>query len=133
MTKIVFEGTEGGRTEVTRVQTPLDQRGDETLGGWDALVAVLVAQAKARGIIVTQIKEKFGGLRFYYDVPEGRRDEVLDAQFQRMVESAGLLSFFTCEVCGKPGVRRSNGWIKVLCDEHHEQREQQLKHGHWEP
>jgi len=64
---------------------------------------------------VHQIKEKFGGLRFYY----GGGDERISG----MVQMAEQWAEMTCEECGKPGKERSVGWVKTLCDEHHEERE----------
>jgi len=61
-------------------------------------------------VTVDQVKEKFGGLRFYY---EGG-DDVIDG----MVRMAEGMSEVTCEVCGKPGESRGNGWIRTLCEEH---------------
>ena len=69
-------------------------------------------------VIVTQIKEKFGGLRFYYDGGDATVDGMV-----RMAESWAARS---CEDCGAPGKRRSGGWIRTLCD-HHE-AEYQAKH-----
>jgi len=43
---------------------------------------------------VVQVKEKFGGLRFYV---EGSNDEI-----EAVIESACELSRQTCEVCGNP-------------------------------
>lgn len=70
-------------------------------------------------VVVAQIKEKFGGLRFYYD----GGDEKVDGMV-RMAESWAAL---TCEECGKPGVMRSGGWIRTLCDEHEAERQAMLK------
>jgi hypothetical protein len=65
-------------------------------------------------VVVTQVKEKFGTLRFYYD----GGDDIIDG----MVRMAEGMSGCTCEECGKPGGRRSGGWIVTLCDEHAEAR-----------
>lgn len=70
-------------------------------------------------VTVAQIKEKFGGLRFYYD----GGDDTVDGMV-RMAESWAALS---CEECGKPGTRRSGGWIRTLCDEHEAERQAQIK------
>jgi hypothetical protein len=60
-----------------------------------------------------EIKEKYGGLRFYMGVlPEGMYDEV-----QAIVDRAESLSLRTCESCGDFGVPRGGGWIKTLCDD----------------
>ena len=66
-------------------------------------------------VVIAQIKEKFGGLRFYYD---GGDDYV-----RGLVTMAESWASRSCEECGHPGVSRSGGWIKVLCDEHHEARQ----------
>lgn len=58
--------------------------------------------------VAVQVKEKFGGLRFYADNCDDYTRGVID-----MAES---MSYRTCEVCGSPGVKRSGGWIKTLCD-----------------
>jgi hypothetical protein len=63
---------------------------------------------------VAQIKEKFGGLRFYYD----GGDDKIDG----MVRMAEAWADRSCEECGKPGTTRNTGWIKTLCDEHDAQR-----------
>lgn len=55
----------------------------------------------------TQVKEKFGGLRFYFY----GGDEVID----KYVEEAEELSYTICELCGKPGKPNKEGWIKTLC------------------
>jgi hypothetical protein len=70
-------------------------------------------------VVVEQIKEKFGGLRFYY---KGGDDKVYG-----MVRMAESWAEHTCEECGKPGTSRSGGWIKTLCDEHDEKRKQRYK------
>ncbi len=59
---------------------------------------------------VAQIKEKFGGLRFYYD---GGDDHI-----GGMVTMAESWAARTCEKCGNKGKHRSGGWIRTLCDEH---------------
>jgi hypothetical protein len=63
-----------------------------------------------------QIKEKFGGLRFYaggFD-PEGRA----------AIDKAENLSYTVCDVCGDPGVPRGGGWVRTLCNLHAEGRKQ---------
>jgi hypothetical protein len=59
----------------------------------------------------TQVKEKFGTLRFYLDTSLG--DEI-DA----LVAEAEAASGVTCEACGCPGSPRCrNGWYSTLCDD----------------
>lgn len=69
-----------------------------------------------RHIEVHQIKEKFGGLRFYY---EGGDEHV-----SGMVRMAECWAAYTCEVCGERGTRRSGGWIRTLCDKHEAEHQQ---------
>lgn len=77
--------------------------------GWKAIIDPLLAQADAEGATVLQIKEKFGGLRFYVDGSD---------KLEEMISQAEADSFKTCELCGKPGVLRSTGsWLKTLCDD----------------
>ena len=70
-------------------------------------------------VVVAQIKEKFGGLRFYYD---GGDDRVYG-----MVRMAEAWAGNTCETCGAPGKSREGGWIKTLCDHHEAERQQRKK------
>lgn len=58
---------------------------------------------------VIQVKEKFGGLRFY---TTWGTNKIWDA-----ISKAESLSLETCEVCGKPGKPNGEGWITTLCDE----------------
>ena len=61
-------------------------------------------------VIATQIKEKFGELRFYYYGGDDYCSGV-----ESMAES---MSAVTCEVCGSSGKLRGGGWVRTLCDEH---------------
>ena len=62
----------------------------------------------------SQVKEKFGGLRFYVTSATDEMDS--------LIEEAETLSYKTCESCGNPGQGRSGGWIKTLCDTCSEER-----------
>ena len=64
---------------------------------------------------VDQIKEKFGGLRFYYS---GGDDAI-----SGMVRMAEAWADIACEECGAAGKRRSGGWIRTLCDKHEEEHQ----------
>ena len=61
-------------------------------------------------VILDQVKEKFGTLRFYYT---GGDDYI-----RGMVTMAESMSGVTCEECGKPGTQTPGGWIKTVCVEH---------------
>lgn len=95
-------------------------------GGWWPILEALCSQIQHHidwknkqsevvpQVTVSQIKEKFGGLRFYYD---GGDDEI-----SGMVRMAESWADHSCETCGAPGTRRDGGWIKTLCDHHEEMR-----------
>lgn len=55
--------------------------------------------------VLHQVKEKFGGLRYYYEPSSEEYRERLDA----LVRGAELLCAVTCEVTGNPGVLMSKG------------------------
>jgi hypothetical protein len=65
-------------------------------------------------IHIEQIKEKFGGLRFYYS---GGDDTI-----GGMVTMAEVWASQSCETCGNRGKSRNGGWIRTLCDQHEEER-----------
>ena len=59
---------------------------------------------------VHQVKEKFGGLRFYIGVAT---DEIFNCIHQAETES-----YKTCEICGsKDNVTSEGRWIETLCKE----------------
>lgn len=58
-------------------------------------------------VVAAQVKEKFGGLRFYAD---GADDEV-----RGMIQMAEAISYRICEECGSPGRPSKEGWIRTLC------------------
>jgi hypothetical protein len=70
-------------------------------------------------VVVEQIKEKFGGLRFYY---QGGDDTIAG-----MVRMAEAWADHSCEECGSPGTRRSGGWIRTLCDLHEAERNARIE------
>jgi hypothetical protein len=61
-------------------------------------------------VVVRQIKEKFGGLRFYY---QGG-----DEWCRAAVDEAQEASLSICEVCGRQGRLVGARWVSVRCDEH---------------
>lgn len=85
--------------------------------GWYPLIKNLIDELINLGWDkqVTQVKEKFGGLRFYIN---GGSDEIYDK-----ITEAEKLSHETCELCGKKGELRTKiRWFTTLCDEHYEQK-----------
>jgi hypothetical protein len=59
----------------------------------------------------SQVKEKYGTLRFYMTYETYEMSEVIKEMEKE--------SKITCEKCGKPGKIRGLGWFETLCDECH--------------
>lgn len=80
--------------------------------GWDELVTNLVCEINKTNsdVEVVQIKEKFGGLRFYYS----NGNEAV----QKLVNEAEIKSYTICQTCGKNGASQCvlSGWITTLCE-----------------
>lgn len=101
--------------------------GFECGDGWYHIIDAACAQIENRAynnrlngvkftpVIATQVKEKYGTLRFYY----AGGDEYVDG----VVSMAESISATTCETCGAPGKLREGGWLKTLCDEHAKEQE----------
>lgn len=91
-----------------------EERVDEIMNA-----GIIEPTKKINYISVHQIKEKFGGLRFYYD---GGDDNVFG-----MVRMAESWAAYTCESCGQLGKARSGGWIRTLCDHHEHEYQARIK------
>ncbi len=63
---------------------------------------------------IVQVKEKFGGLRFYID-------SGTDAIYKR-IDQAEEQSYITCEYCGNDGKLQRGRWVITLCNECNEKR-----------
>lgn len=61
-------------------------------------------------IEATQVKEKYGGLRFYVS---GYNDAV-----STLINRAEHQSYRTCEICGSPGRLNDGSWKMVRCGRH---------------
>jgi len=68
---------------------------------------------KVEQVVVDQIKEKFGGLRFYYCGG--------DKKVEGMVSMAESWAANTCETCGAPATKQTKGWVKTVCDKHYDE------------
>lgn len=62
---------------------------------------------KVKQVVATQVKEKFGTLRFYYN---GGDDYI-----RGLASMAEAMSARTCEGCGAPAKSTNDGWIKTMC------------------
>jgi len=92
--------------------------GFECGDGWFSLIYELSKKLSEVNpeCIAVQVKEKFGGLRFYTDYINAEGDKAID-EAERMADN-------TCEFCGSTNssVKKRGGWIKTLCDECSEKR-----------
>jgi len=69
----------------------------------------LTAKKLIPQIEAVQVKEKFGGLRFY-------TQSANDEQYG-MIDLAETMSYSICENCGSvEDVSQTKGWIKTLCE-----------------
>lgn len=64
----------------------------------------------AKVSVAVQVKEKFGGLRFYV---HGASNKHWD-----YISFAESMSYRTCEQCGAVGKTYTDGWHRTLCDIH---------------
>lgn len=69
-------------------------------------------------VSVSQVKEKFGGLRFYVSLPDDateRDRRIVDS----WIEGAETASFFLCYLCGAGATHQGTGsWVRYFCAEH---------------
>lgn len=70
-----------------------------------------------------QVKEKFGGLRFYVDIipgssdsPRSEKTKLKIANIRGAISLVESMSISTCEHCGSPGIPRNGNWMSTLCD-----------------
>ena len=78
--------------------------------GWRPLVQMLQEYAKLHEVAVVQVKEKFGGLRFYYGGAPG--------WFGKLADACEDASYCICEECGRPGAQTErHGWVRTECEE----------------
>jgi len=68
---------------------------------------------------VAQVKEKFGGLRFYMNQET--------PYMSGAIALAESMSYKVCETCGLLGSVRSGGYVRTLCDTHVAEEEAKRK------
>jgi hypothetical protein len=110
--------------------SPFTERGYECGAGWFDLVYRLSADIEAlaaeagldpqaaRWPIVKQVKEKFGGLRYYVFIPNrDPSDDDLMERIQALKLEAEIKSETLCGICGAPGaqVAKMSAPGLVLC------------------
>lgn len=99
--------------------------------GWAGIVDTLFRRIDERlatestvRFETTQVKEKFGRLRVYFELETSDIDgsthlALLREEIRRYVDEAGACSMRTCARCGAAGTTsRSNGFVATLCERH---------------
>lgn len=101
--------------------------GFQVRDGWYQLIFELCLAVEARAHVLrvpmhsdawplaTQVKQKFGLLRFSLTAPADLDDS---RSIQMIAREAEEKSGTICEICGEPGERRTQGYIQTLCDFH---------------
>ena len=83
--------------------------GLECRDGWFDIIDELSKKLEPLDVVASQVKEKYGTLRFYI---HSGTDEAYD-----LIDEAEAKSEETCELCGAPGELRGAGWVTTMCDE----------------
>jgi hypothetical protein len=99
--------------------------------GWFHLFSQLCADIDhalgddKRGFHWTQVKEKFGSARLYFQMTPGVSSDESDLM-QRLLSlknEAEAASQRTCVACGQPGrVYPDMGWMLAVCETHHQEQ-----------
>ncbi len=105
----------------------------------EEIAAAYEAEGAAVDLVVDQVKEKFGTLRFYYH-HEGQNVAIhafdclsgglslgirpvssdLHQKVAQIIDNYEEKSAHICEVCGEPGSLRTDlEWVLTLCNEHY--------------
>ena len=117
------EGEEWLKDEIEfpneKLPLPFELFGVECGPGWNELIAPLFdyiqkyneGKDEEEQIVITQIKEKFGGLRFYTNFVTDELD--------KMIDKAEEESYNVCETCGtrKDVGETIDGWYETICHE----------------
>lgn len=83
--------------------------------GWSSLIDPIIDRIEEMGGTVTQVKEKYGRLRIYWDPGE----KEIDDSIERAVDEAEEKSATLCELCAAPArLMYARYWYKTLCPAH---------------
>lgn len=99
---------------------PFPLFGFECMEGWFDILKMLVEhidiyfhhkyKGVPEGFKIVQVKEKFGGLRFYVE----NADDVV----HELIRFTETLADHTCEYCGSnQNILKSKGWIITACEQ----------------
>ncbi len=95
--------------------------------GWMPLIDLVcsytqncIDEYKLLQLEATQVKEKYGGLRFYYSWVGNKKmtdeqNKYID-RIESLISDAEYISNYICERCGTMiGVFQTKGWITTIC------------------
>lgn len=75
------------------------------------LIKKIIPEDDGYSCRVSQVKEKYGSLRFYMDSSTNEMDDLIEEYEDRSTR--------VCETCGKPGqIDNSTGWVSTTCEQH---------------
>lgn len=104
--------------------------------GWIPLIRELesLLRSISPDYKIVQVKEKFGGLRYYADYVPAPGAPVEHAKiFAALIRMWEGMSFSVCEECGQYGESTRGKdhlhWVKTLCDHHRQVRVQRYRPG----
>jgi hypothetical protein len=101
--------------KTNKLPTDYELWGRQCGDGWSGLIGPLQDEVLRLGGNIRQIKEKFGGLRFHYQLPK-KVSKVNRNALQKRVERAMEASLTICEKCGAPGsLVVHNGLYLTVC------------------
>ena len=84
--------------------------GDTITQGEIDLRKQIMEEEASKVPVAVQVKEKFGGLRFYVQAATDKH--------YNFISFAESMSYRTCEECGAPGKTYTDGWHRTMCDIH---------------
>lgn len=97
---------------LAKYEIDLDRRyGNNIPRGWIPMLEQIFVKLIEAGWDrkVLQIKEKFGGLRFYFNQNVDGLEEIVTKY-----DNSEKICYF----CGEPSTKVIDGWISYRCDEH---------------
>ncbi|RYH53080.1 MAG: hypothetical protein EON54_13980 [Alcaligenaceae bacterium] len=100
--------------------------------GWTSILEQACAEIDAilgerrQGFHFSQIKEKYGSARYYFDA-DTVDSEALQ-RIQALLDHAESATETACMLCGRPAtIEKYGGWFLCLCDVHASERQEEIK------
>lgn len=105
--------------------------GLDVYDGWTPILAQACEEIDAilgehkQGFHFSQIKEKYGGARYYFDAVSVNSEKL--KRIQILLDKAELATETACMLCGSPAtIEKYGGWFMCLCDAHADERRNQI-------